>query len=70
MLRSVRLIYGLNSLAESTITSPSKRSRYKPEHKEHVLSLFSQLKSYGEVEKLTGVSRNTIRSWHQKSIRV
>ena len=64
MIEAIKRIYGAN--ADKITGDITGRSRYTEKDKRRALALFDKLKSYGEVEKETGVSRNTVRAWQER----
>ncbi len=66
MIDAIKRIYGTDRMVENVAGNMCGRSRYTIEDKRRALAIFDRTKSYGEVEKELGVSRNTVRAWKER----
>tara|TARA_R110000772_G_scaffold39207_4_gene92285 strand:- start:2105 stop:2578 length:474 start_codon:yes stop_codon:yes gene_type:complete len=65
MLQAIRRIYGVPSI-NIEIDDNHAWSRYTLTEKKEALSLYLKCGSYPEVEKTLGISRSTVRAWHDR----
>ena len=65
MLQAIRRIYGTPSI-DIEIDDNAPWSRYTATEKKEALSLYAKLGSFPEVEKELGISRSSVRLWHDR----
>ena len=65
MLDAIRRIYGTPSI-DIEVDDNAPWSRYTVTDKKAALSLYAKLGSFPEVEKAMGISRSTVRLWHDR----
>jgi len=65
MLEAIRRIYGTPSI-DIQVDDNAPWSRYTVTDKKAALSLYAKLGSFPEVEKAMGISRSTVRLWHDR----
>lgn len=62
-----RRIYGSPVKRMFTEKPEDKRSKYTASEKNKALTVYSELKTFSEAEKSTGIPRNTIRCWYNEA---
>jgi predicted HTH transcriptional regulator len=65
MYDAIRRIYGTPSI-DIEIDDNAPWSRYTVTEKKEALSLYAKLGSFPEVEKELGISRSSVRLWHDR----
>ena len=65
MYDAIRRIYGTPSI-DIEIDDNAPWSRYTATEKKEALSLYAKLGSFPEVEKELGISRSSVRLWHDR----